>query len=65
MNTVIADIEADRLTLPAGTSAYVKEVLGASLLAEPFEATMENYRYNMTPEGTLFILNPETAKLDE
>ena len=65
MDTVIADIEADRLPLPAGTSAYVKEVLGASLLAEPFEATMENYRYNMTPEGTLFILNPETAKLDE
>lgn len=65
MDTIIADIEADHLPLPVSTSDFVKEVLGASLLAEPFWATMENYRYNMTPEGTLYILNPDTAKLDE
>ena len=38
MDSVIADMEADRLPLPAGTSAFEKEVLGASLLSEPFMA---------------------------
>ena len=58
---IIADIEADRLPLPANTSAYVKEVLGASLLAEPFYAIMLNYRLNIST----FVTNAAKAKLDE
>ena len=48
IDTVIADIEADRLPLPAGSSACVKEVMGASLLGELLMAFMMNYRYNIT-----------------
>ena len=48
IDKVIADIEADRLPLPEGTDSYVREVLGANLLAVPFFALMQNYRYNMT-----------------
>ena len=48
MDDVIADIEADHLPLPIGTNAYVKEVMGASLLGELLMAIMENYRYNIT-----------------
>ena len=44
MDVVIADIKADRLPLPNGTNAYVKEVLGASLLAEPFESMLRTFR---------------------
>ena len=55
MDRVIADIEGDRLPLPAGTSAFEKEVLGASLLSEPLMAIMENYRYNMTTGGLYSI----------
>ena len=53
MDNVIADIEADRFALPAGTNAYVKEVLGAGLLGELLMAVINNYRYNMT-EGNMF-----------
>lgn len=58
MDRVIADIEGDRLPLPAGTSAFEKEVLSASLLSEPFMAIMENYRYNMTTGG-LYNINKD------
>ena len=34
MDVVIADIEADRLPLPIGKNAYIKEVMGASLLGQ-------------------------------
>ena len=61
IDDIIADIEADRLPLPANTSAYVKEVLGASLLAEPFYAIMLNYRLNIST----FVTNAAKAKLDE
>lgn len=48
MDAVIADIEADKLPLPAGTSSYEKEVLGASALAMPFLEVMVVFRNNMT-----------------
>ncbi len=48
IDKVIADIEAARLPLPSGTDSCVAEILGARLLAEPFLAIMQNYRYNMT-----------------
>ena len=48
LDAVIADIEADRLPLPANTTDFEKEVLGASLLSEPLMAMMENYRLNIT-----------------
>ena len=51
MDIVIADMETDRLPLPAGTNAYIKEVVGASLLGELLMAIMMNYRYNMTEGG--------------
>lgn len=51
MDIVIADMEADRLPLPANTNSYIKEVMGASLLGELLSAIMENYRYNMTEGG--------------
>ena len=51
MDTVIADMETDRLPLPANTNTYIKEVMGASLLGELLMAAMENYRYNMTEGG--------------
>ena len=58
MDAIHADIEADRLPLgaqssrlPAATSAYVKEVLGASLMAMPFYATIENYCDNLFMKG--------------
>ena len=54
MDTVIADMEADRLPLPAGTNAYVKEVMGASLLGELLMAIMENFRHNMTEGGNFY-----------
>lgn len=54
MDTVIADMEADRLPLPAGTNAYVKEVMGASLLGELLMAFMENFRHNMTKGGNFY-----------
>lgn len=54
MDVVIADMEADRLPLPAGTSAYVKEVMGASLLGELLMDFMMNYRYNMTEGGNYY-----------
>lgn len=63
MDTVIADMEADHLPLPAGTNAYVKEVMGASLLGELLMAFMENYRYNMT-EGDNFY-NIKVAELGD
>lgn len=47
VDVVIADIKADRLPLPNGTNAYVKEVLGASLLAEPFDAILRTFRQHM------------------
>ena len=47
MDVIIADIKADRLPLPAGVNAYAKEVLGACLLAEPFEATLRTFRSHM------------------
>ena len=47
MDAIIADIKADRLPLPAGVNAYAKEVLGACLLAEPFEATLRTFRSHM------------------
>ena len=47
MDVIIADIKADRLPLPAATNAYAKEVLGACLLAEPFEATLRTFRSHM------------------
>ena len=58
LDSVIADIEGDRLPLPAGTSAFEKEVLAANLLSEPFMAIMENYRYNMTT-GPLYNINKD------
>ena len=48
MDAVIADMKADKLPLPAGTSGYEKEVLGASALAKPFLEVMHVYRNNMT-----------------
>lgn len=48
MDAVIADIKADKLPLPAGTSSYEKEVLGASALAKPFLEVMVVFRNNMT-----------------
>ena len=54
MDNVIADMEADRLPLSAGTNAYIKEVMGASLLGELLMAFMENYRYNMTEGGNFY-----------
>lgn len=48
MDAVIADIEADKLPLPAGTSSYEKAVLGASALAMPFLEVMVLFRNNMT-----------------
>lgn len=51
MDVVIADIEADRLPLPIGTNAYIKEVMGASLLGQLLLAIIDNYRYNMTDGG--------------
>ena len=48
IDRIIADIKADKLPLPAGTSPYIKEVMGASLLAEPFRAIMEAFRNNLT-----------------
>lgn len=48
MDAVIADMEANKLPLPAGTSSYEKEVLGASALAIPFLEVMHVYRNNMT-----------------
>ena len=66
MDKVIADIEADHLPLPAGSKAYVKEVMGASLLGELLMAFMENYRYNMTSQfNSFYVTNISTAKLDE
>ena len=66
MDTVIADIEADRLPLPAGSKAYTKEVMGASLLGELLMAFMTNYRYNMTSQfNGFYVTNVSTAKLDE
>ena len=56
MDTVIADMEADRLPLPAGTNSYIKEVMGASLLGELLSVIMENYRWNMT-EGGFYNFN--------
>ena len=47
MDVINADIKADRLPLPAGTDAYAKEVLGASLLAEPFDAILRTFRQHM------------------
>lgn len=54
LDNVIADIEADRLPLPAGTNGYVKEVMGASLLGDLLMGFMENYRYNMTEGGNYY-----------
>lgn len=54
MDTVIADMEADRLPMPTGTNSYIKEVMGASLLGELLMAIMENYRYNMTEGGNFY-----------
>lgn len=51
---VIADMNADRLPLPAFTNAYVKEVMGASLLGELLMAFMENFRHNMTEGGNFY-----------
>ena len=65
MDRVIADIEGDRLPLPAGTSVFEKEVLGASLLSEPFMAIMENYRYNMTTEGLYKIKKDELGEYND
>jgi len=66
MDKIIADIEADHLPLPAGSSTYVKEVMGASLLGELLMAFMENYRYNMTSQfNSFYVTNVSTAKLDE
>ena len=48
MDAVIADIEADKLPVPATTSSYEKEVLGASALAKPFLEVMVVFRNNMT-----------------
>ena len=48
MDTIIADIKADRLPLSEGTNSFVKEVLGASLLGETFMATLDVFRSNMT-----------------
>ncbi len=48
MDSVITDMEADRLPLPSGTNTYVKEVMGASLLGELLMGFMENHRHNMT-----------------
>lgn len=65
MDRVIADIEGDRLPLPAGTSAFEKEVLGASLLSEPLMAIMENYRYNMTTGGLYSIKKDELGAYND
>ena len=54
IDTVIADMEADRLPMPAGTNSYIKEVMGASLLGELLMAFMENYRHNMTEGGNFY-----------
>lgn len=59
LDNVIADIEADRLPVPAATTDNVKEVLGASLLGDLLMATMENYRYNMTTGGFYQIQRDE------
>ena len=59
LDNVIADIEADRLPVPAATADNVKEVLGASLLGDLLMATMENYRYNMTTGGFYQIQRDE------
>ena len=48
MDAVIADMKADKLPLPAGTSSYEKEVLGTSALAIPFLQVMSVFRNNMT-----------------
>ena len=48
MDAIIADMEADKLPLPAGTDSYEKEVLGASVLAKPFLEVMHVFRNNMT-----------------
>lgn len=68
MDTVIADIEADKLPLPAGTSSYEKEVLGASALAIPFLKVMHVYRNNMTTlkpgEYYDFVTDREQRLLD-
>lgn len=56
MDTVIADMEAGRLPLPANTNGYIKEVMCASLLGELLMAIMENYRWNMT-EGGFYNFN--------
>lgn len=48
MDTIIADIKADRLPLPPNTNSFVKEVLGASLLGETFMAALNVFRDNMT-----------------
>ena len=63
MDNIIADMEADRLPLPISTSAYIKEVMGASLLGELLMAFMENYRYNMTEGGNFF--NIKVAEFGE
>ena len=56
MDVIIADMEADRLPLPSSTNAYIKEVMGASLLGELLSVIMENYRHNMT-EGGFYKFN--------
>ena len=52
IDRIIADIQADRLPLPAGTDPFVKEVLGASLLAEPFVAFGNYCHDNLYTKGT-------------
>ena len=61
-DTVIADIEADRLPVPTSMSASVKEVLGFSLLGDLLMAAMENYRFNMTTGGYYQINRDELGK---
>ena len=65
LDSVIADIESDRLPLPAGTSAFEKEVLCANLLSEPLMAIMENYRCNMTTGGLYNINKGELGEYND
>ena len=68
IDTIIANIEADRLPLSDGTDAYVKEVLCASLLGESFMALLNTYRANMTTlkrgEYFDFVVDREKWLLD-
>ena len=65
LDSVIADIESDRLPLPAGTSAFEKEVLCANLLSEALMAIMENYRCNMTTGGLYNINKGELSEYND